>query len=171
MHAVTWIQIGIMRDPGPEGNFFYLFSIFFLASGGRSPSLPRDFTVYTVTLLVLRVFHCERCRIRTRDHCLRRLERYQGKKLSEICKNVLIHPNLSILKKKLKFSTLVALHKSSFQIWGKKSELSRKEMRKSYLVRSKSNECISIFLNFSQWGDSLDQCDQMLKLKVAQVFQ
>ena len=89
MHAVTWIQIGIMRDPGPEGNFFYLFSIFFLASGGRSPSLPRDFTVYTVTLLVLRVFHCERCRIRTRDHCLRRLERYQGKKLSEICKNVL----------------------------------------------------------------------------------
>ena len=37
---------------------------------GRSPSLPRDFTVYTVTLPVLRVFHCERCRIQTRDHGL-----------------------------------------------------------------------------------------------------
>ena len=41
------------------------------------PSLRWDFTVYTVTLPVLRVFHYERCRIRTRDHCLRSLELYQ----------------------------------------------------------------------------------------------
>ena len=41
------------------------------------PSLPRDFTLNTVTLPVLRVFHYERCRIRTRDHYLSSLERYQ----------------------------------------------------------------------------------------------
>ena len=33
---------------------------------------------YAVTLSVLRVFHCEKCRIRIRDHCLRSLDRYQG---------------------------------------------------------------------------------------------
>ena len=55
-------------------NFFFLS---FFCLRGRSLSLPRDFTVCTVTLPVLRVFHCERCRIRTRDHCLSSLERYQ----------------------------------------------------------------------------------------------
>ena len=41
------------------------------------PSLRWDFTVYTVTLPVLRVFHCERCRIRTRDNCLSSLKANQ----------------------------------------------------------------------------------------------
>ena len=53
--------------------FLYFFDLF-----GRSPSLPREFTVFSTTLPVLRVFHCERCRrIWTRDHCLSSLERYQ----------------------------------------------------------------------------------------------
>ena len=59
------------------GVHFFLFSSSFFGLRGRSPSLPRDFTVYTVTLPLLRVFHCERCRIRTRDHCLSSLEHYQ----------------------------------------------------------------------------------------------
>ena len=53
-------------------NLYHAFWLCFYFLGGlrgRSPSLPRDFTVYTVTLPVLRGLHCERCRIRTRDHC------------------------------------------------------------------------------------------------------
>ena len=36
----------------------YFRSVFFCCLRGRFPSLPRDFTVCTVTLPVLRVFHC-----------------------------------------------------------------------------------------------------------------
>ena len=43
----------------------------------RFPSLSRDFTVYTVTLPVLIIFQCERCRIRTRDHCFSSLDHNQ----------------------------------------------------------------------------------------------
>ena len=48
-----------------EERVLSIFFLYFFGPRGRSPSLPRDFTVYeyTVTLPVLRVFHCERCRI------------------------------------------------------------------------------------------------------------
>ena len=48
-------------------SFFFL--LLFFGLWGRLPSLPRDFTVYnyTVTLPVLRDFHCKGCRIRTRE--------------------------------------------------------------------------------------------------------
>ena len=79
---------------------FFIFP--FLGLRGGFPSLPRDSTVYTVTLhvLVLRVFHYERCRIRTRDHRLSSLERYQ-------CNEPPLHqrattspnPNLVLLRK------------------------------------------------------------------------
>ena len=49
------------------------FKIYFLPQW-RFLSLPRDFTEYTAALPVLRVFHCEKCRIRNRDHCLRSLK-------------------------------------------------------------------------------------------------
>ena len=45
----------------------FFFSFFLWPQGEVSLSSPRDFTVDTVTLPVLRVFHCEICRIRTRD--------------------------------------------------------------------------------------------------------
>ena len=38
-----------------------------MASGGGFSSLTRDFTVNTVTLPVLAVFRCERCRIRKKN--------------------------------------------------------------------------------------------------------
>ena len=38
------------------------FLFLFFCLRGRLPSLPRDFTVYRVTLPVLRFFHCERFR-------------------------------------------------------------------------------------------------------------
>ena len=49
-------------------SIYILFLSFFLASGGGLPLCPNIFTVYKVTLPVLRIFHCERCQIRTRDH-------------------------------------------------------------------------------------------------------
>ena len=52
-----------------------LISTIFFASGGGFPLCPEIFTVYTVTLPVLTVFQCERCRIRTRDHRVSSLER------------------------------------------------------------------------------------------------
>ena len=57
--------------------FFTIIFLSFFGHRGRSPSLPRDFIVCKVALPVLRVLHCERCRIRTRDYCLRSLERCQ----------------------------------------------------------------------------------------------
>ena len=62
------MDFGAIKSIIPELNY-YFFVIFFCLRGS-SPSLPRDFTVYTVTQPVLRVFQFERCRIRTRDHCL-----------------------------------------------------------------------------------------------------
>ena len=57
--------------------FLLFFSIFFLASGGGLPLCP-EILQYTQWLcLSSEFFHCERCRIRTRDHCLSSLERYQ----------------------------------------------------------------------------------------------
>ena len=53
--------------------FYYIF----LAPGGGLPLCPEIFTVCKVTLPVLRVFHCERYRIQTRDHCFSSLEHYQ----------------------------------------------------------------------------------------------
>ena len=55
-----------------EDSFLKLF----LRLRGAFPLCPEIFQ-YTVTLPVLRNFHCERCRIRTRDHTdLSSLERY-----------------------------------------------------------------------------------------------
>ena len=52
--------------------FFFVFFLPFFSPSGRFPSLPRDFTVYTIYSACPQSFcHCERCRIRTRDHCLR----------------------------------------------------------------------------------------------------
>ena len=51
-------------------------AIFFSLGFPLCPEILQ-YTHYTVTLPVRRVFHCERYRIRTRDHCLRSLMRYQ----------------------------------------------------------------------------------------------
>ena len=56
---------------------FVLFNrIFFLASEGDFLSTPRFYNTHSELCLSLEIFHCERCRIRTRDHCLSSLERY-----------------------------------------------------------------------------------------------
>ena len=58
-----------------------------MASGGGFPVCPEIFIQYTV----LRVFHCERYQIRTRDHSLGDLERYQ-----RATHLLTIAPNLSV---------------------------------------------------------------------------
>ena len=73
-HAFSIICNAIFMRPWFKA---YNFAFFFFFPRGRFPSLPRDFIVYTVTFTVLRVFHCERCQIRTRDHCLSSLEHCQ----------------------------------------------------------------------------------------------
>ena len=62
----TSVPTGSSSPTLHDGGVLFIF----LCLRGRGPSLPRDFTVYTETLPVLRVFHCERYRILTRDHCL-----------------------------------------------------------------------------------------------------